>query len=175
MAFFPKPAFSTLRGHYKTDSDTVHSCNVIDPTIDTVNTCAARMSEALVLANGIVKTRGAMALLGTSRGNGQAFLLGSYGYGTTANTGKLCPHGIARGAQDLGAFLRHHWGSRSKGWGAQTDHATAPSNIKGLTGLVVYMQIPGFGGQGHIDLWDNDAPVGSQYWASETIWFWELG
>ena len=44
------------------------------------------MSEALVLANGLVKSRGAIAALSGGRGNGRNHLLGQYGYGDTANT-----------------------------------------------------------------------------------------
>jgi len=36
------------------------------------------------------------------------------------------------------------------------------------------MKIPGFGGQGHIDLWDNNAAVGDAYWDAQTIWMWTL-
>lgn len=176
MAKFAKPTFADLEVNHKTDPSSVHACRVIDPTDSNVNTCACRMSEALVLTNGLATDRGAIAKLGTGKGDGTAFLLGTYGYGSYANSGRLCPHGIGRGAQDLGAFLKHHWGSRTLGWGPQADHHTAPANVIGRRGLVCYIKIPGFSGQGHIDLWDKTSPGLNRhsYWASETIWFWEL-
>ena len=36
------------------------------------------------------------------------------------------------------------------------------------------MKIPGFTGQGHIDLWNDNIPVGDSYWDAETIWMWVL-
>jgi len=37
------------------------------------------------------------------------------------------------------------------------------------------MNIPGFGGQGHISLWDGQEVVdGGEYWDSNTIYFWKL-
>jgi len=36
------------------------------------------------------------------------------------------------------------------------------------------MNIPGFDGQGHIDLWDKNYPVGDSYWDAKTIWMWTL-
>lgn len=174
MLKFPKPVFADLLDNYKVPSDSVHTCAVIDPTQSAVNTCAARMSEALVLANGLVTDRGAIGRLGTGRGDGTKLLLGKYGYGTTANTGRLCPHGIGRGAQDLAAFLRYQWGERTLGWAAQATHDSAPENIKGRRGVVAFLTIPGFSGQGHIDLWNVDRCVGHGYWASNAIWFWTL-
>lgn len=165
---FTKPKFADLLTNYRTEPTSVHDCKLIDPTQDAINTCAARMSEALVLANGIVATRAAIGNLGTGKGDGAAFLLGKYGYG---RFGKLCPHGIGRGAQDVAAFLAHHWGSRSQGWPAQ---ASAPDAAKGKKGIIVFMKIPGFSGQGHIDLWNDDAAVGHAYWDAETIWLWVI-
>jgi hypothetical protein len=174
MPTFPKPAFVDLLANYKVPTDSVHRCAVIDPTQSAVNTCAARMSEALVITNGLAIDRGAIAALGTGRGDGTRFLLGRYGYGTTANTGRLCPHGIGRGAQDLAAFLRAHWGDRNLGWAAQPGHDQAPANVQGKRGIVAFLKIPGFSGQGHIDLWNVDRCVGHGYWASQAIWFWSL-
>lgn len=174
---FPKPAFADLRDNHLTYSSSVHACRVIDPTLGGVNTCACRMSEALVITNGLAADRAEISKQGDGKGDGTKYLLGKYGYGTTANTGRLCPHGIGRGAQDLGAFLKHHWGPRTLGWAAQADHHEPPKDILGKHGVVVYIQIPGFGGQGHVDLWDGDGPGEgrSMYWASKTIWFWSLG
>jgi hypothetical protein len=178
MARFAKPTFSDLEDEYKLPSTSVHECRLLDPTHDdSINTCAARMSEALVLANDLVRSREEIAALGRGkgtekgRGNGAEYLLGKYGY---LSFGNLCPHGIARGAQALGAFLAHEWGARNLGWRAQAGRTLAPENIKGKKGLILYAKIPTYSGEGHIDLWNDDGPVGQQYWDSQTIWFWEL-
>ncbi len=174
MPKFAKPVFSELLSNYRTEASSVHGCAVIDPTLSTVNTCACRMSEALVVTLDLVKDRMEIGKLGTGKGDGTAFLLGKYGYGTTANSGRLCPHGIGRGAQDVAAFLKHHWGMRTLGWGAQPSHETAPANVQGKQGIVAFLKIPGFDGQGHIDLWNKDRCAGHGYWASNAIWFWQL-
>src|SRR5262245_15334566 len=116
------------------------------------------MSEALVLANRLVADRAAIAKLGNGKGDGKKFLLGTYGY---AAFGKLCPHGIGRGAQDVGAFLQHHWGPRTLGWTTQKD---APDALKDKTGILLFIKIPSVSGQRHIDLWDKTAAVGHAYW-----------
>lgn len=87
-----------------------------------------------------------------------------------------CPHGYIRGAQDLASILAKPdvFGARNHGWTAQADSKTPPDDIIGKKGIICYMNIPGFNGQGHIDLWNNIAPVGQAYWNSKTIWFWEL-
>ncbi len=212
MAKFPKPTFASLKASYSVPSSSVHECKLVDPTKSGINTCAIRMSEALVIANGLVKDRVRIShpfldvvlmnfvqcnigaaqqtdvavqarafkqcaevqsvLLAADaklvKEHGTEFLLGAYNY---AEVGKLCPHGLGRGAQDLGNFLANHWGARTLGW---TKQAAAPKNIQGKVGVVLFMKIPGFDGQGHIDLWDKTGPVGADYWDSETIWFWEL-
>lgn len=168
MLPFPKPKFSDLLAKYKVRPTSVHDCKLIDPTQSEINTCAARMSEALVLANKRIASRSAIGKLGTGGGDGASFLLGKYGY---SRFGKLCPHGISRGAQDLAAFLAHHWGHQTLGWPAQT---AAPKNVKGKKGIIAFMKIPGFSGQGHIDLWNDDKAVGHDYWEAETIWLWVI-
>jgi hypothetical protein len=86
-----------------------------------------------------------------------------------------CPHGFIRGAQDLAAILqsRSGFGSRSFGWNGNSD-GLPPPNVFNQKGLICYMKIPGFGGQGHIDLWEGDGPVGTAYWDAKTIWMWRL-
>lgn len=141
-----KPVFSVLKSNYRTLSHQIHVCSMHFP-----NTCAIRMSEALVKTN-------------------KAFL------DAFKNSGKnVCPHGYMRGAQDLGAVLNSPqvFGMRSHGWAGQPD-GTAPANIRGVKGIVCYMNIPGFAGQGHIDLWDGNSPVGTAYWNAKTIWMWRL-
>lgn len=86
-------------------------------------------------------------------------------------TGKVCPHGYARGAQDLAAYLRRVWGNRDVGW---SKPGSVPANASGVKGLICFMNIPGFGGQGHIDLWDGSETKTGAYWGSDTIWLWKL-
>ncbi len=115
------------------------------------NTCAIRMSEALVKTN-------------------KAFL------DALTKSGKnVCPHGYVRGAQDLAAILNSPqvFCMRSFGWYGQPN-SSAPTNILGVRGIVCYMNIPGFSGQGHIDLWDGENEVGAAYWDAKTIWMWRL-
>lgn len=85
--------------------------------------------------------------------------------------GKLCRHGYARGAQDLAAFLKKKWGTRDLGFEAP---GAVPNAIKGKKGVIVFMNIPGFAGQGHIDLWDGKKTRTGTYWKARPIWFWEL-
>ena len=123
-----KPLFKNLKENYETDSTQIHTCSMHFP-----NTCAIRMSEALV------KT--APDLLEVFK---------------KSNKNK-CPHGYLRGAQDLASVLAQPYvlGSRSLGWEAQKNDEP-PKNVIGIKGIICYMNIPGFDGQGHIDLWDND-------------------
>lgn len=124
-------------------STSTHPCS-----LDMTNQCAIRVSRALIAA-GFPKSH---------------FKGGSY-------TGKLCPHGYARGAQDLGAMLNRLWGSRTLGWSSP---GSQPKNIGGRKGVICFMNIPSYGGQGHIDLWDGSETKTGSYWDSQTIWFWEL-
>jgi hypothetical protein len=166
---FPKPVFQTLVASYSTDPESVHDC----PTIHTknpinVNTCAIRMGEALVLANGLVESREAITALAHG-GDGRRFLMGPYGYPAL-----LCPHGVARGAHDLATFLREQWGAPDASWGPQASEDAAPDDVQGLFGVVAFINLPGFSGQGHIDLWDGGAPVGHAYWNAAQILLWTL-
>jgi len=111
------------------------------------NTCAIRMSEALSAASESTKAR----ISGFPRNQ--------------------CPHGYLRGAQDLGAALKTAWGVRDFGWAASSG---APKTSTGVQGVICFMNIPGFGGQGHIDLWDKDHAIGDAYWDAGTIWLWRL-
>jgi hypothetical protein len=65
----------------------------------------------------------------------------------------VCIHGYVRGAQDLAAILHNIWGNRDLGWSKPN---TIPSTIIGKNGVICYMNIPEFRGQGHIDLWANN-------------------
>jgi len=139
-----KPAFSLLKFNYRRHG--THTCSMHFP-----NTCAIRMSEALVKTN--------KEFLDAFKKSGK----------------NVCPHGYIRGAQDLAAVLAKAFGTRTHGWNAQPAYNSAPANAKGLEGIVCYMNIPSYPeGQGHIDLWEGDGPVGDEYWNAKTIWMWEL-
>lgn len=141
-----KPTFSKLKLNYKISPSQIHSCSMAFP-----NTCAIRMSEALVKTDSDFLT---------------AF---------KNSIKNKCPHGYLRGAQDLAAVLGSPkvFGSRTIGWTSQVN-GEAPSNAIGRKGIVCFMDIPGFSGQGHIDLWNGNAAVGSAYWDAKTIWMWTL-
>ena len=124
-------------------STSVHTCS-----LNMTNQCAIRVSRAMIKA-GFPKS--------TFRGP-------SY-------QGKLCPHGFARGAQDLGAMLQKVWGNRNAGWAAP---GSKPRAASGLRGVICFMNIPSYGGQGHIDLWDGSTTKTGEYWDSQTIWLWSL-
>jgi len=155
---------------YDTDPESVHAC----PALHTknpvnVNTCAIRMGEALVIANGLVADRDEIEALTRGSGAGHAFLLGRYGYRAL-----LCPHGISRGAHDVADFLRAQWGAPSRAWTSQEDGETAPEDAQGRKGVIAFVGIPTFSGQGHVDLWNVEGPVGHQYWNSREILLWDL-
>lgn len=141
-----KPAFSTLKSKYRNQSTQIHARTMSFP-----NTCAIRMSEALVKTNA------------------------SFTKVFKASGKNVCPHGYVRGAQDLASILQSSagFGMRNFGWNASAD-ANPPKGALGKKGLVCYMNMPGFGGQGHIDLWDGTDAVGSAYWNAATIWMWNL-
>jgi hypothetical protein len=167
---FSRPSFDALLASYETDPETVHACPFIhtkDPV--NVNTCAIRLGEALALSAELVADRDAIEALTRGSGDGHAFLFGRYGYRAL-----LCPHGISRGAHDLADFLRAQWGEPTRRWVAQEGVEAAPDDAQGLKGVIAFVEIPTFGGQGHIDLWNDDGPVGHQYWSAREILLWEL-
>ncbi len=71
-----KPLFAKVKLNYKMQSTQIHTCSMHFP-----NTCAIRMSEALV--------------------NTDAQFLDIF----KASNKNKCPHGYIRGAQDLAAIL----------------------------------------------------------------------
>ncbi|MBL1259887.1 MAG: hypothetical protein COB33_005055 [Thiotrichaceae bacterium] len=142
-----RPSFYKLKSNYKKDKRKIHTCSMHFP-----NTCAIRMSEALVRSNEKI-----LDVLKKSIKN-------------------KCPHGYIRGAQALGAILAKPsvFGARNFGWNAQENSSNPPDDVIGKKGIVCYMNIPGFSGQGHIDLWSGTEPVGDEYWDAEIIWMWIL-
>lgn len=159
---FPKPFFSDLVANYRVDPSSVHTCSITFP-----NTCAIRITEALVLANHLLPSRAKWSQLPRATG-GHGLLLGKYDY-----KNNLCPHGFGRGARDVADFLREHWGRPTLYWKAQ-ENDEPPAAILGKTGVVSFIKIPGYSGQGHMDVWNGDAAVGHAYWSSASIWFWQL-
>lgn len=141
-----RPTFDSLESNYRILPTQVHACTMVFP-----NTCAIRMSEALVATCSGFKT--------VFKKSGR----------------NLCPHGYVRGAQDLGAILQNSsgFGGRDIGFHGMAD-GEPPASIAGKKGVICYMKIPGFSGQGHIDLWDGSQPVGQAYWDAATIWMWIL-
>lgn len=168
---FPKPAFADLLASYLTDRESVHDCPFIyrkHPI--NINTCAIRMSEALVIANHLVESREAISALSPRYSNGKSFLMGKYGY--AAN---LCPHGIARGAGDLANFLRTQWGPPTLCFTTPQDEPlTPPEEVLGRTGLVAFLKLPNYTGQGHVDVWNATDAVGAAHWDAQRAYFWAL-
>ena len=122
-------------------SDKKHDCPDITPS---PNQCAVRLSRALIAA--------------------EIPMDSDY-------PGNLCRHDYARGAQDLGAFLRKKWGNRDYGFEVP---GNIPTQIQGKKGVILFMNIPNFSGQGHIDLWDGTKTKTGTFWNANPIWFWEL-
>lgn len=139
-------SFRLVKSHYKLFPHEIHICTMRFP-----NTCAIRMSEAVVKAS-----PGVLPILKKSGRN-------------------VCPHGYVRGAQDLGAALARPDLLGPRTFGCEKP-GSAPSKIAGQQGIICFMNIPSFGGQGHIDLWDGTKTVGpnSEYWDASPIWFWKL-
>ena len=139
-----RPTYATLRAAYHIDPADIHACTMQFP-----NTCAIRMSEALV---GVVPAIQAKFI---------------------ASGLNLCPHDYVRGAADLASVLRRAdvFGNYNAGF---SNPGTAPQALAGKKGIVAYLNIPNFDGQGHIDLWDGALPAGSAYWNADPIWYWAL-
>jgi len=164
---FPKPSFDELVKNYNTEPETVHDCpRIYTKNPVNINTCAIRITEALVIANGLIDNRVKIGALTRSGGTGKTFLLGKYNF--RAN---LCPHGIGRGATDVGYWLVEQWGKPTHTF---LEPNEMPPELLNLTGLLCFAKIPGYNGQGHVDVWNKTAPVGSAYWNSQKVLFWKL-
>lgn len=94
-------SFNTVKRHYKTLPTQIHTCSMTFP-----NTCAIRMSEALVAAKPEV-----LAIFKRSGKN-------------------VCPHGYIRGAQDIAGVLARTdlLGPRTMGF---EQPGTMPDKLKG--------------------------------------------
>lgn len=141
-----KPTFSQLDKNYNTNSKYIHTC-----TMSFKNTSAIRMCEALVKTD--------IRFLDEFK----------------ISTKNKCPHGYIIGAADLAYLLSQPQllGVRSYNWNSQSN-GNAPKEALGKHGIICYMDIPGYAGQGHIDLWNNNSPVGDEFWEAKSIWMWTL-
>jgi predicted Rossmann-fold nucleotide-binding protein len=139
-----RPLFEDIKAVYSTDPASIHGCTMTFP-----NTCAIRMSEALDKTVPGIRAK------------------------FVASGLNLCPHEFMRGAEDLAAVLRRAdvFGVYDAGFARP---GSAPVGLNAKRGVVAYINIPSFPGQGHIDLWDGSAPVGDAYWDADPIWFWKL-
>jgi len=87
-----------------------------------------------------------------------------------SSPGNICgPHGNKRGAQDLAAVLKTAFGGIDQS-------PNSASELNGKKGIICFMGITDFAGQGHITLWDKTYSVDEgEYWGvSSPIWFWRL-
>ena len=170
MPKLPKPTFQKLFDNYKVNTSSVHDCPRIYQKDElgspNVNTCAVRFTEALVISLGLIDTRTTIGAQTRGGGDGKRYLLGKYNY-----RDNLCPHGIGRGARDVAYFLKEQWGSPTKTFLKPLE---APAEIQGLQGAIAFIKIPGYGGQGHMDLWNDSSAVGHGYFGADKVWFWRL-
>lgn len=109
------------------------------------NTCAIRMSMALSKSDVMLKN---------------AFF--------KASIANKTPKGYIRGAQDMAAILRNVWGVPDQNWSGSIGKPIG-------NGLICYMNIPTYAGQGHIGLWKNGVAYDDDdYWSANPVWFWRL-
>ncbi len=169
---FAKPPFQRLLDSYQTSPLTAHDCPRVyakdtEAAAASLNTCAIRMSEALVIANGLARDR--MEIAGLDSGGKRHFshLFANYSY-----KNNLCPHGLARGARDLAYFLQEQWGRPTKVWEKPVEQ---PKDLAELTGVIAFVKLrddPSV--QGHVDLWNKSAAVGQAFFNAETVLLWKL-
>lgn len=109
------------------------------------NTCAIRLSMALIAADPTIE---------------DDFRI----YGK-----EIHERFLISGAQDLAACLRRKWGRPNQDWAGGS-----AGNPLG-NGVICYMNIPTYAGQGHIGLWKDGAAYNNDaYWSANPIWFWRL-
>lgn len=139
-----RPTYENLSSKYSCDK---HSCSM---TIE--NTCAVRLSEALIALN-----EGWVPIFKASGKN-------------------LCDEKFVRGAQDLAGILSSASGFGVYDFGIDDPNGTVPNAMKDKQGIVIYMDIPSFpDGQGHIGLWNKtNGQCGESYWMAKRVWFWKL-
>ncbi len=168
----PKPYYELLRHHFKTDPGATHMCTegFLTGTPSESETSAVRLSEALVLALGLVSDRASIienssADSVANQKTQRTTLLARYGYRTD-----LCPHGLARSAPDLAYFLEDQWGRPA----VFPQPGSAPDELQHLTGVIAFVGLDGELAPGHIDLWDRASCVGTAYWDARKAMFWKL-
>jgi len=128
-----RPSFASVERNYKTSISSIYE-----------NTCAIRLSLALIEADPMIKD--AFKIHGKK-------MHGKY---------------LISGAQDLAAFLRNEWGVPDQSWAGSIGKPIGD-------GIICYMNILLYSGQGHIGLWENGAAYDNdQYWAASPVWFWRL-
>ncbi len=138
--------FSKLDANYHTNPIRMHKC-----TVRLMETSAIRLSEALAAAD--IRFMEAFNLSPRAR----------------------CPHGYMKYASDLAEILSQPQllGAATHQWRAQKNDAP-PVEIYGKRGIVYFMNIPDYDTHGHIDLWDDNSIIGSDFWDAETIFMWSL-
>ena len=124
----------------------------LDQKPEWANTCAVRMSVALIAA-GMKIMPGRLQI----------------------KVGRFKGEMVEPGQRKLSDFLAGQIGQPEKYKGG----AAARNTIAWRTGIVSFYQIHGGGNQGHIDLvsvpdWPDVMCNGSCYWDSMEVWFWPL-
>jgi len=141
-----KPLFKLLDANYNTNSKSIHTCSM-----QFSNTSAIRMCEALDATDPLFLQE------------------------IAATTKDKCPHGYIKDPKELAQILSlpNILGVRTHSWSAQA-LGNAPKDAIGKQGIICYMDIPGYKYTSHIDLWNNNTPVGDEFWEARSIWLWTL-
>jgi hypothetical protein len=167
---FPTPIFDLLTTFFRADPQSTHICRkgVMHGAPSPAETSAARMSEALCLANGILRSRASL-LEQVDRGDGKHAMLGNYGY-----KADMCAHGMARGAMDLAYFLVEHWG-QPYSVAEPTKETAKDHELTSRTGVIAFLNLQGEPrASGHIDLWEGSKCIGKPHWNCRKMMFWKL-
>src|SRR6185369_1079644 len=136
---------------------------------DHINACAARMSEALTIANEIVKSRAAIAAFGKGHGDGHKYCaLGHYAY---LCHGKLCPHGVARCARSRRALPSPLEGAQARVEGARQ----GAGRDRRQDGFPLLRQRAWLQRDWAHRSVEQDRSCRHAYWGAQKIWFWQLG
>jgi Type VI secretion system (T6SS), amidase effector protein 4 len=165
---FPTPYFDILVREFRHDPRAAHICvkgfHSGEPTHP--DTSGTRMSEALCLANGLLRDRAALMDL-AERGDGRDVMLGRFGF-----LADLCSHGMARSAKDLAYFLVDHWGRPQEMLQPKEEEAT--TLLTELQGVIAFIGLYDETSAGHIDIWDKTECKGAAFWNCRKAYFWKL-